>query len=130
MEDVRTLTFCQQMGFPLNHKKCSTFSRGAESNRDRLVLWRSSGVGRDSRGVVGRVLGAETRLLEPEKGPLNSWRVELVTSGCSLGSSPFQPHLGCFSCSWSPVASLLVSLVHHPGTPPGAPEPCPPKVAG
>ena len=28
---VRTLTFCQLVGFPLNH--CYTFSRGAESNR-------------------------------------------------------------------------------------------------
>ena len=28
--DVRTLTFCQLVGFPLNHEKLVTFSRGAD----------------------------------------------------------------------------------------------------
>ena len=28
--DVRTLTFCQLMGFPLNHKQLSAFGRGAD----------------------------------------------------------------------------------------------------
>ena len=34
--DVRTLTFCQLMGFPLNNQELVTFSRGAESNRDYI----------------------------------------------------------------------------------------------
>ena len=40
--DVRTSSFCQQMGCPLNQKKkkkkTATFSRGAESNREKKPL--------------------------------------------------------------------------------------------